>query len=327
MSNSAAQGAQGDLYRMVSFVQFSTALSLTGGESQESNDEYARNQRWTNGFIVGPWVSEEDQTKNATISARSGRNEEPKKDIPPDQLFLSTLFWCLLFITVVIVGVLLVLAAVRWAWRRFKRVHQKIDVKKFNDTPLVPVAALTRMAMLGLNGLTIATVFQLVEFNSGAPSFGLAMIFFFLYVLGLPILNYLVLHKARDTNPNVSQSVKEKLRTAFSPMFGTMRPEYYLGTFYFVLKRCAVAAVIGGMRAYPVGQATFIWGLNSCYLTWLIASRPYIDARDNTVSIPRPLDARIWSFVTLWYECIVCVAVPNLYGDDGNRASLVLVLL
>jgi Transient receptor potential (TRP) ion channel len=301
---------QTGIFKFFHFIQYTSLLSQTGWTYPAEFTDVGETFSWTNSQIQPPWDATPpphdiiyngafENTSLESVSMIPGAagvaglvtkmdlrcTPGTNCEIHPNSLFLTVIFWDLLFLVLIMVAVKVVLGIVVHQWRRNRQVRQHIDISTASNFHLIPLVVLLRLLLIGSSGLTMATLYHLTYEIGTIGATLLAYLVLIVYVIGLPVLNLIVVLRLTDNEVFLANSTLEKARFAFGALFGEYKPGERIGAVFYLLKRMAVAILIGTLQLHPrtqVGCICNVTGLHFLYVLWRM---PFVDPFENKLHL------------------------------------------
>jgi ABC-type multidrug transport system fused ATPase/permease subunit len=282
-ASAGAAVGQGDIFRMVYYVQFISALSTTNNELPLSSQRLGRNFAWMNGMMLPPWAECVDPNEGRNITLLGKLPDDGPCIVPEDQLFLGAVFWLTVLAFILLVFVGSVLFILRYLWYRVRSVRSSIDVDTFANLPLVPLMVTVRILLLACTGLTTTIFFQIRhEPDKYAPTV-FAIVLLVVYVIGMPVLNLILIRRLSSRNVYLADSTRQKAQFAFGALFGEYREAARTAAVYSLVKRMLVAAIIGSGAGWFTGQLSLIMSICYLYALFTLLEKPFAVQSENVL--------------------------------------------
>lgn len=299
-SSSQAVSGRGDLFRMIFFLQYVAALQFTSGDWPKTNLEFGDSWAWSNGMILPPWDECVDPNEGKGEFDQQVPDNLPCK-VPEGQLFLATLYWQALLALVILASIQVFIVILRHLWHRVRSVRTRLDVDTVNNFHLVPIMVSVRLATLAVYGISLTSTFEIVNMAGTAAATAVAFAVFFVFVLGFPLLNYVVASRMRPGSSQLADSTRTKAVFAFGSLFSEYQPGWLLASVLYLCKRMAVGVAVGALDASAEGQLGLVLAAGVAYATFLAVYRPFQLPGENQLSLMLELAEVSQSFLMLMF--------------------------
>ena len=299
------EASVGDLFRFIFYIQFVSSLAYTSISFPPSTATFLHNFAWTNGMILPPWGECVDPNEQLAVNSTRFLGQLPDQypcSIPSEGLFTAIAFSLVSFSVGLTILIQIFLSLLSLLWTHSVFLRSKIDIETLSRFPSVPLLVFVRMLLIMVNGLVFGIVYQFTHHPNDSQAVGLASLAFILFLVGLPIMNYLAVLKVSSNGEVLSNEMQDKVQFILGSLYNDFSPDKRFLSLLYLLKRILVAMLLGGLTNSPEAQYSIIIILGIGWAVFCQLVQPYSIPRQNTLHVALEVAEVLVSFFIIIYE-------------------------